>query len=123
MSHKKDIIGKKFNRLTVLGEDLEKTKEMGRRYVKCLCDCGNYTSVASWVFDKGVTKSCGCLQKEKMKEFNKTKKKYSKIIVEKDFAYVSLSKSNKFAIVDLEDIDKVKDYCWRLHKGFHCFRP
>lgn len=55
----KDIIGKKFNRLTVL------KYEDGYR-VLCLCDCGTKKSIYRGSVIRGITKSCGCLLREKV---------------------------------------------------------
>lgn len=56
-------IGEKFNRLTIL--ELIATKGQETSY-KCLCDCGNITTVYGQNLKNGTTKSCGCLQKERM---------------------------------------------------------
>lgn len=55
------MIGKKFNRLTVLEECIERDKH--RRIVyKCLCDCGNITYVKGTQLRSGAIKSCGCIK-------------------------------------------------------------
>lgn len=55
-----DIVGKKYNLLTVLNEY---RKESNGTYWKCLCDCGEYTWVYRGKITTGSTKSCGCLNK------------------------------------------------------------
>ena len=55
------MIGKKFNKLTVIEECKERTKN-GTKIYKCLCDCGNYTNVIGTQLRNGKTKSCGCLR-------------------------------------------------------------
>lgn len=62
-TERKNIIGKKFNRLTVLEETETKHKE---RYYLCKCECGNTTIVRGSHLTSGATKSCGCLVKEKL---------------------------------------------------------
>lgn len=57
---KKDIVGKKFGRLTVLDE-YKKVKN-GTEW-KCKCDCGNVTFVYRGKLTTGQKKSCGCLNK------------------------------------------------------------
>lgn len=58
-----NIIGKKYNRLLVISKS-GKTKKGEYKY-KCLCDCGNTVETpTSYNLRKGITKSCGCLQKE-----------------------------------------------------------
>ena len=59
----KDIIGQKFNRLTVIS----KTDQRDRRESiiwKCLCDCGKICFVSGTSLRNGTVKSCGCLHKE-----------------------------------------------------------
>lgn len=57
-----NIIGKRFGRLVVIGEDYNKKT---KRY-KCVCDCGNISYPTKSSLVRGITKSCGCLQKEVM---------------------------------------------------------
>lgn len=52
-----DLLGKKFNRLTVIGESI--TGTAGKRWV-CLCDCGSKTVVYSHNLQSGRVQSCGC---------------------------------------------------------------
>lgn len=51
------LTGQRFGRLDVL-ERLPSTK------YRCLCDCGRETAVIRGNLMQGITKSCGCLQKE-----------------------------------------------------------
>lgn len=51
-------IGKKFNKLTVLG----KKREKGHTYYYCRCECDNKVWVRDDCLISGKTKSCGCLQ-------------------------------------------------------------
>jgi len=59
-----NLIGLKFGRLTAL-KDIG-SKRNNRLWL-CSCECGNIKSVISSSLKTGVTKSCGCLQKEKAK--------------------------------------------------------
>lgn len=43
---RKDLLGKRFGKLTVIGIDEERTKD-NKVYWWCQCDCGNTTSVQS----------------------------------------------------------------------------
>lgn len=78
----KDLTGKKFNRLTVLG--LGKRNSNGQIQWKCKCDCGNIVFATTTYLKTGHTKSCGCLNREnsykKMKntKFIEAKNKYRK---------------------------------------------
>jgi hypothetical protein len=53
-----DIVGKKFNKLTVLEHSY--VENNGKHYYKCKCDCGNITIVPRNAIIKGNIKSCGC---------------------------------------------------------------
>ena len=73
---KDDMIGKKFNRLTVIEKiGIKKRKSI----YKCLCDCGNYTEVYRSDLISNNTKGCGCLRIEHGKNlFENTKKQFIK---------------------------------------------
>lgn len=58
-----DLTGKKFGRLTVLHRK-EKENQKERAKWVCQCDCGNTTEVQTYFLTSGITKSCGCLQKD-----------------------------------------------------------
>lgn len=112
-----DIIGKKFFRLTVLEELKKTTKDSCVPYYKCQCDCGNIVFRRKYGFTKGSKQNCGCYNKEIWKEIRKRgikQRTTSHIDIVGDLAYITLSRSDKKAIIDKEDIDKVKDYLWRL---------
>lgn len=52
-----DLVGKKFNRLTVLKKDNSRKR---LTYYICQCDCGKIVSVSQYALTSGRTKSCGC---------------------------------------------------------------
>ena len=62
----KDLIGKKFGRLTVIERADDITHADGRKRVawSCLCDCGKTHIVQADVLQNGRTKSCGCIKAE-----------------------------------------------------------
>ena len=55
----KDLTGQKFGRLTVL-------KYLGESKWLCKCDCGTLSTPRGYNLVKGISKSCGCYQKEKI---------------------------------------------------------
>lgn len=66
MSSMYNIVGKKFNRLTVL----EKTR-INKQYTPywlCLCECGNKKEIRGDQLKSGHSKSCGCLLREVAKK-------------------------------------------------------
>jgi hypothetical protein len=66
-----DMAGKKIGKLTVIKETKERNKE-GRICWTCQCECGNAVDVDGKSLRNGNTKSCGCLQKERTSQSNKT---------------------------------------------------
>lgn len=64
-----NLVGQKFNRLTVM-EYAGRTKRGVPKWL-CLCDCGNKTIVASGHLKNGHSKSCGCFKNEKTIQRNK----------------------------------------------------
>lgn len=65
-----EMTGKKFGRLVVIKEAMERSKDRRVCWV-CKCDCGNEITVDGKSLRNGNTKSCGCLQKEAVGLINK----------------------------------------------------
>lgn len=65
-----DLTGKTFSRLTVVKEAPK--PEKGESKWVCLCSCGKTKIIRSRSLRRGLTKSCGCLQKELTGERFKT---------------------------------------------------
>lgn len=59
-THRNQLVGQKFNKLTVI-EDTKRSDKSGQSIWKCQCECGNITYVTSTNLKSGSTKSCGCL--------------------------------------------------------------
>jgi len=57
-----NLVGKKFNKLTVLKYSHNNKHRVS--YWKCKCDCGKYSIVRGSNLKSGKTKSCGCLKKK-----------------------------------------------------------
>lgn len=64
----KDITGRQYGRLTVIGLSY---KEGHTVYWDCLCSCGNRIKVRTGSLQSGNTKSCGCLKLERIGNLNK----------------------------------------------------
>src|SRR5260221_337696 len=65
MKFRKDLTGRQFGRLTVVGFDPDRSQ----RHIShwwCKCSCGNPTtkSISVECLRMGTTKSCGCLQRD-----------------------------------------------------------
>lgn len=65
-----NLKGKKFNKLQVIERVIKENNK--QTYWKCICECGNTTIVTSAHLKNGHTKSCGCLQKEVVKDMMTT---------------------------------------------------
>lgn len=67
-----DLTGQKFGRLEVICRDFEyqQQKQADKPYWKCKCDCGKIISVLGKSLREGNTKSCGCYQKDIVKNLN-----------------------------------------------------
>lgn len=104
----KNLVGQRFERLLVLEKTNKKDKH-GTTYYKCKCDCGKEIEVLSTLLTSGHKRSCNCLRLETVKKVNK---KYNRIEVEGDIAKIYFSNREGFTIIDSEDVDKVKNYCW-----------
>lgn len=114
----KDLTGQRFGRLTVIKIDEEKTKYNKEvKHIRnitwlCKCDCGNYVSSLGGNLTRGNVKSCGCLAAELA---SKRKIKQNKFNLSGDYGIGYTSKGKEFYF-DLEDYEKIKDYCWYIDK-------
>lgn len=59
----KEMVGKKFNRLTVISK-VEEQDRYRQNFYTCRCDCGKITKTRGYALRNGSIKSCGCLAKE-----------------------------------------------------------
>jgi len=104
-----DLTGKKFERLTVI-ERVENNKYNQSQWL-CQCDCNGENSLKIILGNsliRKLTKSCGCLRKENP---SKIHKKYNTYDLSGEYGIGYTSKGEEFYF-DLEDYDKIKDYCW-----------
>lgn len=63
-----DLTGQHFGRLEVLYRVESKN---GNAYWHCKCECGKEKDICGYSLTKGLTSSCGCLQKEKTSKIKK----------------------------------------------------
>ena len=64
-NRKSDIFNKRFGRLLVIGESEVKSKDGHYKWI-CKCDCGTELLVSGNSLVRGVTKSCGCINRERL---------------------------------------------------------
>lgn len=119
-----NLVGERFNRLTVLERADDHFEPSGRKRImwKCLCDCGNITILPTSRLKN--TLSCGCAIIEANKKRKKEKptiQKETKIKNKYDlngqFGIGYTSKKEEFWF-DLEDFDKIKKYGWYYSRGY-----
>jgi len=68
-----DITGQKFGRLTVIERSYPNDKNRSTRWL-CKCECGTEKIILRDSLKSGKTKSCGCLNKERLKYANEERK-------------------------------------------------
>ena len=106
------------SRLTVLKqvEDYIEPKS-GQHKAQWLCECSciEHNKIIAYGYDvrHGHTKSCGCLQKEIASGIGKQSKKINDYDLTGEYGVGWTTNTNKEFYFDLEDYDKIKDYCWR----------
>lgn len=66
MPPKKNLLGKKFTRLTVVAE--VGRSNAGKVLWLCVCECGGETTTTTSALNSGNTLSCGCFQRERTSE-------------------------------------------------------
>lgn len=76
---KKNLIGKRFNKLLVLEESNERIRN--EITWVCLCDCGNIKKVTTDHLMSNHVKSCGCLQESKGKKLELIGQTFGKLTV------------------------------------------
>lgn len=116
----KDLSGMKFGELTVIerGEDIVNSKGYRIPTWLCMCNCGNLTVVRHYNLTNNKTKSCGCLVARRTKEVCKKKNKYD---LSGEYGIGYTTNTNEEFYFDLEDYDKIKDYCWYSEKGRYLY--
>ncbi len=105
-----------YNRLTVIDvaesskvKDGKKTPPSQWKY-RCVCICGVIKSIRKDNLCTGITKSCGCFQRE---EISKRQHKVNLIEITGNITKVFFFNTNKYTMIDSEDYDRIKNYCWR----------
>lgn len=66
-----DLVGKRFGRLVVLGQEPKARRQKWR----CICDCGTEKIVVGYHLQSGHTTSCGCFRYEQVSDAAKSRGK------------------------------------------------
>ena len=94
----------------------------------CECTCGQHNQliVTGSCARNGKVKSCGCLNRENSIQKCKKCKKYNTYdITSYEYGVGWTTNTNKEFYFDLEDYDKIKNYCWyeaKSHKGYSALK-
>lgn len=109
----KDLTDMEFGRLKVI-KQYEYRNKFNQVLWVCMCNCkdNNIVYLTSGALQSGNTKSCGCLTKEI--QYNKLKK-YNTYDLSGEYGIGWTSNTNEEFYFDLEDYDKIKDYCWKIN--------
>lgn len=114
---KEDLVGKTFGRLTVVRqcEDYVSPKGSRKAQWECQCSCGNLdlVKVVGRHLKTGNTNSCGCYQKDRARETQKSSNKYERY----DNYIIGYDSNGEEFYIDAEDFDKIKDFCWIKNKN------
>jgi len=110
-----DLTGKRFGRLLVK-EECGRDKK-GQKLWLCICDCTNIKITNGYRLQNGDTKSCGCLNKEMVTQALKKYNTYD-LFGEYGIGYFNNGECFYF---DLEDYEKIKNYCWYKTKRGYAF--
>lgn len=114
MRKRENVVGNRYGRLIVI-EDAEPYIWRGKknRMEKCLCDCGNIVFCQLSALKCGLTKSCGCYMREMV---SKTTAKTNNYDFYDGYVVGHCSNCDDVFYVDIEDYEKIKNYCWLKHK-------
>lgn len=117
----KDITGMKYGMLTAIKRVEDRFTKSGRRITRWEfeCDCGNRIIVdKNNVVKKNTSQvSCGCYHKKKLKEQEGKTRYFNQYDLTGEFGIGFTRKGEEFYF-DIEDYEKIKDYCWNIHKGY-----
>lgn len=105
----KNITGKTFGRITVLGFLERKNKQ---NWWNCVCVCGATKKISGYSLQAGITQSCGCLQRERVSKKN-SKYFLGDVVFDGDVVRVPLS-GGGYALVDDNKYPLIEKYRWRI---------
>jgi len=110
-----DLTGKRFGRLVV--NKLAYVKDY-RTYWECNCDCGKENVIIKGKYlSNGDTKSCGCLNLERISDMGKQNKNPNDFYITDDVVHVKFHNSEEEFLCDIEDWDKLCCHTWFLNNN------
>ncbi len=115
---RKDLTGQrqKDGRLTVIQRTEDYIASDGQKYSQWLCECScldhNLVVVRGVDFNNESVRSCGCLRAETARKNGKGCHKTNPVDLSGEYGVGWTLNTNNAFYFDLEDYDKIKDYCW-----------
>ena len=78
------------------------------------CNCENHTRfiTTGQSLKSGHTKTCGCSNMQRLVQMWENNKKYNKYDITGEYGVGWTTNTNREFYFDLEDYDKIKNYCW-----------
>lgn len=119
---RKDLTGMIFGRLKVIKQAEDHIRPDGKKDAQWLCECscqpGRTCVVLGSSLNSNRVQSCGCLFDEILINTGHKNKKYNTYDLSGEFGVGWTTNTNREFYFDLEDYDKIKDYCWTeiVHK-------
>ena len=114
--------GVQNSRWTVIKLDHTFQKKQGEylmtyRYWECECSCDKHTRkiVGTRDLREGRSLSCGCAGTDKALKIHPNKK-FNEYDLSGDYGIGYATNTHEPFYFDLEDYDKIKDYCWFVHE-------
>lgn len=104
------------SRLTVIHQVEDKIKPNGVHEAMWLCECSceehKQVIVRGYAVKNGITKSCGCLQKESARKTREDSHTTNIYDYSREYGVGYCHNTGTEFYFDWEDYDKIKDYCW-----------
>lgn len=114
--------GMVFGRLTVIEVDESSKIRGGKKVIPsqwkyvCKCICGGISTPTKNHLVNGRTLSCGCYASELVTARNIDGKKTNFIEINADVTKIYFYNTTKYTVINTEDYDKIKNYCWSENK-------
>lgn len=116
---RQDLTGQIFGRLTVLKQTEDFIDCSGRHYAQWLCQCNCEDQTIKQIVGNDLKRvkinSCGCIRKEMVGERGKNHHKTNKYDLSGKYGIGWTYNTNQEFYFDLDDYDKIKDYCWYVN--------
>lgn len=110
---REDLTGQVFGRLKVLEQIDDYVDSQGHHFARWLCECScenhNIVKVLQSHLKSYKIQSCGCYNKDRIKE---TQRKINKYDLSGEYGILWSSNTNEECYFDLEDAEKILQHSW-----------